>query len=464
MTVWLWAIVVLLAGLSCLFAACSHALRTYNSIRLANELAHRRRGEQLQQVIDRSTRLILSTATLRMLFNIALILVLALVLNWRSQAEWWPFLLTTGLAAFAVVLVFSVAIPNAWATYAGERLLALMLPTLVLLDRLLRPITWLLHLLDELVRRLTGAARTGEESEFAQQEILSAVSAGEREGVVDPQGKRMIESVLEFRETRADQIMTPRTDIIAVDGAADLPAVLATIRRAGHSRIPVYEGSLDNIIGLLYTKDLLWAIGQSLANPPAGDVSADHPHVQPDGSDAPFASAPPGHVDIRQVMRSPLFVPESRSIGDLFNDLRRAKVHLAIVLDEFGGTAGLVTVEDILEEIVGEIADEHEQAPPSLIRPVIEGGKATRAWDIDGRAHVNDVNAQLDLKGSNALPERDDYDTLAGFIIATLGRIPKTGEKLTPVPGMTIIVTQAEPRRIDRVRVELTTPPATPPA
>jgi CBS domain containing-hemolysin-like protein len=157
-------------------------------------------------------------------------------------------------------------------------------------------------------------------------------------------------------------------------------------------------------------------------------------------------------------MRPPLFVPESRSIGDLFNDLRRAKVHLAIVLDEFGGTAGLVTVEDILEEIVGEIADEHEQAPLALIRPVAEGTKEGRAWDIDGRAHVNDVNAQLHL-GTNPendpLPERDDYDTIAGFIIATLGRIPKVGEKLTLVRGMTITIAQAEPRRIVRVRVDV---------
>ncbi|MDD4890354.1 MAG: hemolysin family protein, partial [Phycisphaerae bacterium] len=244
---------------------------------------------------------------------------------------------------------------------------------------------------------------------------------------VDPQETQMIKSVLEFQDTRADQIMTPRTDIIAVDVTADLHAVLETVHQAGHSRIPVYEGNLDNIIGLLYAKDLLWEIARD------GDESG------------------PPVLAIRKVMRPPLFVPESRSLSDLLGDLRRTHVHLAIVLDEFGGTAGLVTIEDILEEIVGEIADEHEQPEQSPIRKLDE-----RTWEVDGRVHVDDLNEQLKL----TLPENEDYDTISGFVISSLGRIPKTGEALALArSGVTITIAHAEPRRIVRLRLQLT--PAT---
>ena len=144
-------------------------------------------------------------------------------------------------------------------------------------------------------------------------------------------------------------------------------------------------------------------------------------------------------------------MPETQPVEAMLRYFIHARDSVAIVVDEYGGTAGLVTIEDILEEIVGEIADEHEQAAPLLIRRLDE-----RAWDIDGRAHVDDVNAQLHI----ALPERDDYDTIAGFVIATLGRIPKTGEKLAPAPGVAITIAQAEPRRIVRLRVERTDGPS----
>jgi len=454
----LWLLIAVFAALSCLFAACTSALRTFNHIRLEEEFTRRGRAaaDQMKPVLDGLGRLILSTATLRMLFNILVILMLAHTFDGLADRNRGLFLAVTGTAAFAVILVFSVAIPNAWAKYSGEPLLVLMLPTLRVLNVLLSPITAVLHGLDELVRRLTGAPPVRDDLEHVERQIMSVVSEGEREGVVDPQEKRMIESVLQFQDTRADQIMTPRTDIIAVDVASDLATALETIHRAGHSRIPVYEGNMDNIIGLLYTKDLLWELARG-----QGPVSTDPSPVTSEAKDdrpAEPAARPPtldtgqALLDIRKVMRPPLFVPESRPVSDLLNDLRRTKVHLAVVLDEFGGTAGLVTIEDILEEIVGEIADEHEQPEPSLIRPVGHG-----AWDIDGRAHVDDVNEQLKLFGGLPLAENDDYDTISGLVISTLGRIPKTGEKIV-LGNVTITVAQAEPRRINRLRVQIAPP------
>lgn len=412
-----WLIAIVGTALSCLFAACNYALRTFNHIRMEEELARRGRGAEMTHAFDRLGRLILATATLRILLNVAVILAIVRLVGGRSLPGGPARLVVGGVVAFAVVLVFSVAIPNAWARYAGERLLVSTLGLLHIVTPLLAPITGLLHGLDELVRRLIGAPRVSEDNEHVERRILSAVTEGQREGAVDAQEKRMIESVLQFQDTRADQIMTPRTDIVAVDVTADMPAALERIHQAGHSRIPVYEGNLDNITGLLYAKDLLWELAQD----PSGGVGA----------------------TVRSVMRPPLFVPESRPVNDLLNDLRRTQVHMAIVLDEFGGTAGLVTIEDILEEIVGEIADEHEQPDAALIRPADAGG-----WDVDGRAHVDDVNRQL----GTTLPEDDDYDTIAGCVIASLGRIPKTGETLAR-DGVTIAVTAAEPRRVVKLRI-----------
>ena len=465
MTALLWFCIAMCAGMSCLFGACSSALRTFNHLRLEEELARRGRSHWLAATLDRLPRLTLSTATLRILFNILVILGMAHLLNALAD-NWGLYLATTGLLVFVTILVFSVAIPNAWAKYAGERLLAGMLPVLFVLNVLLSPITWLLHQFDELVRRLAGAPRAGEDVQQAEREIMSVVAEGEREGRVDAEEKQMIASVLQFQDTRADQIMTPRTDIIAVDVTSDIATVLDTIHRAGHSRIPVYEGNLDNIIGLLYTKDLLWEISGAQQVPSAkcqvpnekdasaaGPQESESPRPGVPASPRPASRPPtpdPRPLDVRKVMRPPLFVPESRAVGDLLDDLRRTKVHLAIVLDEFGGTAGLVTIEDILEEIVGDIADEHEAPAPSLIRKIDD-----RTWEIGGRAHVDDVNSQLKL----ALPENEDYDTIGGMVIAAMGRIPRTGERLVR-DNVTITVAQAEPRRIIRLRLELSPAPA----
>jgi putative hemolysin len=224
----------------------------------------------------------------------------------------------------------------------------------------------------------------------------------------------MIESVIEFGETHAGEIMTPRTDIFALPVETPWEQACRQTFDAGHTRVPVYSGDLDNIIGILYAKDLLAHVGRS----------------------EPRA--------LREIMRKPFFVPETKLLDNLLKEFKVRKVHLAVVLDEYGGTAGLVTIEDVLEEIVGDIADEYDRIPPALIHRV---DPAT--LEVDGRVHIDDLNDALAL----AIPEDEDYDTVAGMVFSELGYIPKAGEQLE-AHGARFTVLAADERKITKLRVK----------
>ncbi|MCG3180743.1 MAG: hypothetical protein BIFFINMI_03106 [Phycisphaerae bacterium] len=429
-----WLVVAALTLAAMFVAVCNYALRTLNRIRLEEALARRGHGGRAQNVVDHLGQLILTTAVVRIILNIATILVLAYA-PWRwVQSSPWLRALLVGAAAFVLIIVFTVTIPSAWAKYAGAPTLARSLGLLNLLRRVLLPLVRVLAGVDEVVRRLSGAPRTDDYEQHIEQQILSAVTEGEREGVVDADEKEMIESVLQLQDTRVEQTMTPRTEMVGLDVHSDLETVLRTLAEAGHSRIPVYEDSLDNIVGVLYAKDLLLRLGGA----------------QVQAAQSPGAAADP--LDLRSVMREPVFIPETKPLGELLDELRRRKVHVAIVLDEFGGTAGLVTIEDILEEIVGDIADEHEQDEPVSIRRI-----DAETFELDGRVHVDDLNDELGLH----LPENEEYDTISGLMISELGHIPAKGETLT-AHGVTLTVLDAEPRKINRLRLKLT-PTAQPP-
>src|SRR2546429_1539368 len=199
--------------------------------------------------------------------------------------------------------------------------------------------------------------------EQIEKDILSVVEDGEKEGVVDMQERKMIESVIEFRDARVGQVMRPRPQIMGIELGASLIEVKRTLEESGHSRIPVYDGTIDHIVGILYARDLLKHLG-----------------------------LPPEKFDIRSAIRPAFYVPETKPLRELLNDFRLQKVHIAIVLDEYGGTAGLVTIEDILEELVGDISDEHEPSAPAALRRIND-----HTWEADGRDYLDEVNAQLGL-------------------------------------------------------------------
>jgi putative hemolysin len=277
------------------------------------------------------------------------------------------------------------------------------------------PFVKVMHVIDTMIAGLAGGNKEPE-PEHIEQEILSVVEEGQKEGVVDQQEREMIESVIEFRDTQVGQIMTARPEIVALELRASLEEVKRTLDESGHSRIPIYEGTLDHIIGILYARDLIKHLG-----------------------------LPADQFDVRGAIRPAIFVPETKPLKELLREFRQQKVHIAIVADEYGGTAGLVTIEDILEELVGEISDEHEPLEASSLKKLDE-----RTFDVDARMYIGDVNRRLGLE----LPEDAGYETLGGFISVLAGRIPPEGATVEQ-EGVRYTVTSAEPQKVNRVKIEL---------
>jgi putative hemolysin len=330
------------------------------------------------------------------------------------------------LSASVLLWGFGVAIPTAVANHAAEITVHAWSPVLRLTYVLLTPLRAIARLVDEIVRRLAGKERTTD-SQAIEEELLSVVEEAQVDGQFDQTEREMIEAVVRFRNRTVAQIMTPRTEMEAMPLINDLSAVTAAIRKIGHSRIPVYEQTADRIVGIFYVKDLMrWLAGE--------------------GSRAGKG------FDLRALLRPAVFVPESKTLRELLGELLAKRVHIAIVADEYGGTSGLVTIEDIVEEVFGEIQDEYER--PEEDASTIRIAPGSSFAEFDARIYLADANdalEQLDVE----LPESEDYDTVGGFITATLGRIPTAGEVLR-IDGAQITVIAAEATRVGRIRIEST--------
>jgi len=316
------------ALLSLFFATMTYALRDFSRARLEDYFKFYGKENWLEHTVEHSSQLIFVTAVGRLVSNVLIVIGSLHLFDRIGRGIVGQYLLSA-LVASIISLLFSVMLPTAISRYAGEPLTALFVRPLHAMRVGLLPLTRLMTFIDDLVRRLIGK-QSEPQPEQIEKDILSVVEEGEEQGVVDTQERRMIESVIEFRDTTANQTMTARPEIVAIELGATLDEVKRTIEESGHSRLPVYDGTLDHIVGILYARDLLKILGE-----------------------------PPEKFEIRTAMRQAVFVPETKPLRDLLREFRVQKVHIAIVLDEYGGTAGLVTIEDILEELVGDISDEH---------------------------------------------------------------------------------------------------------
>ena len=229
--------------------------------------------------------------------------------------------------------------------------------------------------------------------------------------------RQMLKNLLHFGERTADDLAVPRGEIIAVPSTIGFDALVVAFAEAGHSRLPVYEGSLDQVVGMIHLKDV-FALQVSGAEPPA---------------------------DISVLYRTPLYVPESMGVLDLLARMRAERVHLAIVVDEFGGTEGLVTIEDVVEEIVGDIEDEHDEEPEGMLIPLAGG-----IWDADARAELEDVAETIDARLGVV---EEDVDTLGGLALVLAGHVPQQGEIVEHPSGWRLEVTEGDARRVNRLRL-----------
>ncbi len=398
--------ICLLTGGTLFFSVNGIALRIFSRTRLQDALKLKNKEELINSLVENAEKLILTCSLYQIITSCCIILLLRSITN----------LHLTGIIAIPIFLVFGVSIPYAWAKYAGEKILSRTYKLLMLFAKIASPVLYVCKFVDGFVRRLVGVVETTpeERQEEKQEEFLNGLEQRRTEGVLDEEEQEMIESVLELSDTAADEIMTPRTSIVSVEVNSDLQTILETINTAGHTRVPVYEENIDNIIGFVYAKDLLTQIGKD-----------------------------PADFKLRDKLRDAYFVPETKPLRALLHEFQNQKLHIAVVLDEYGGTAGIVTLEDILEELVGEITDEYEEKPPEPVKQIDQS-----TIDADAKTYVDDINDQFELN----LPEDEDYDTIGGFVFSHLGYIPKTGESFD-YENLKFTITFAEPRRIKRIRI-----------
>ncbi len=407
---------LLVLGMLTFFAALNYALRAPSRGRIADAFEEQDQGARFAGFLEKRVHYVIATATVRSILVLLLMVIVLRLMDGASIESHNSKRFVALLISLGIVLVFAVAIASSWAKYTGEWLIVYCLPILAGLRIVLYPLICFLQFFDPVVRRLSGIPSQDEKAieEELEQEILDAVNEMKQQGAVDEEEQAMIESVIELRETMVEHIMTPRTDMVAISHDITLEDLKNVIREKGHSRIPVYEETIDTILGVLYAKDLLTLEDEEL-------------------------------FQVRTLMRKAQFIPETKLVKDLLHEFQEQKVHMAIVLDEYGGTAGLVTIEDILEELVGDIVDEYEQEEPVGFKRIDE-----QTVEVDARMRIDDLNDELDIE----LPEDEDYETVGGFVFSTLGKIPRVGEECSH-DNIALRVIAAEPRRIKRIRMHI---------
>jgi putative hemolysin len=325
-------------------------------------------------------------------------------------------IVTIVLALFTIV--FAELVPKTLALAHIERYALSLSRPIELLARLLGPVVSLLTGMTHAVTEALGA-RVSADAQISAEELKLIVERGGEQGVLEAEEEQMINAVIELGERRVHEVMVPRIDIVGLEVDGTFEEAVDRIIAEGHSRLPVWERSVDQVVGILYAKDLLRFLKEASADPPP----------------------------IRALLRAPVFVPESITIDDLLHELQRRKVHLAIVLDEYGGTAGLVTIEDLLEEIVGEIQDEYDVEEPMVVR--LDDKRAR----IDGRASVDELSELWDDLDMEALLEdREQYDTLGGLLFHRIGGIPEPGDRIR-VGALTLTVESTDGRRVGKILV-----------
>jgi CBS domain containing-hemolysin-like protein len=397
----------LLACAAVLFGTVSAAFSVMMRLSLRLSAERSDRDDLTGEYLDDPMRLFIPARIV-----LAIIYVVAGALLARVIAMQAGHGLPTLIAAMAVfALVCEHLIPLVLIRRDPERVLALTLPAFHAVERLLRPVT--LALLR--VARPPAAPVVNGDGVVAAApsngESGTSSEGGHQPEVVSDPDRALLRSIVDFRETLVREVMTPRPDIVAIEVGASHEALRQLFRDQQYSRVPVYDGTLDNILGFVFVKDLIR-------------------HA----ADAPLS--------IRDLLRPAHFVPETKKVPGLLEEFQRQRVQSAIVVDEYGGTAGLVTLEDLLEEIVGEIRDEYDVEA----EPIVDEGRGV--FVVSGKADVSVLEHQFGVS-----VERAGFDSVGGYLLAALGRVPTKGERVD-VDGLAVEVLEAERRRVTRVRVQ----------
>ena len=426
-----FAVIFVLVLLNAVFAAAEIALVSVRRTRIKQLVEEGdRRALIVQKLLERPTNFMATVqigvtlvgflASAFAAVNIAGVPAKWLVDRGLSHDVAWTVavVLITLVVGFIVLVLGEIA-PKSLAMQHSEKLALRFAGLIYVLSILALPAVKIVSFFSDLVVRPFGGQVKFAAPILTEEELKMLVQAGEEEGVIEEEEKEMIHSIFDFTDTVARQVMKPRTDMDCAPITSTLDELLDVITTTGHTRIPIYEENVDSIVGVVHAKDLL-------------------PVLRQNG----------GVFDIQAIMREPYFIPETKAVDELLTEFKRGNVQMAIVRDEYGGTAGLVTVEDLLEEIVGEIQDEYDREEPLI--QVVDEDRAV----VSARMSVDDLNEQMDLK----IPESEEYETIGGFVFDLFGRQPDAGEMISH-SNLDFVVEDVEAGRLGRITVIRTARP-----
>ncbi len=415
---WMYVVaLVLTLTLAGAAAAAETALTSINRIRIRN-LAEEgdkaaRRIERLLHKPHLFLTTILVVSNLAVITASTLATLIAIDLNFNGA----EVLSTVALAL--IVLIFCEITPKTAAVRAPERWSRALVGPVDAMTRLLLPVVTLLTFISNGIMRIFGANPNAKAPFVTEDELRLMVEVSEEEGVLEEEARAMIDNVFELNDTTVREVMVPRIDMVAIEADAPVEEATRLVLQGGNSRVPVYEDTIDEIIGLLYAKDLLRVL-----------ATGQHPK------------------SVRELARKAYFVPETKRLDDLLRELRKQRVHMAIVVDEYGAVAGLVTIEDLVEEIVGDIKDEYD-VEEQLFERIGEN-----EFLINAKLSVSEFSELIE----HELPE-GEYDTLGGFVYAQLDKVPTIGDSVT-YDDLTFTVLDTKGRRVTKVKVVRQPPPA----
>lgn len=404
------ALLIILLSFSAFFSASETAFTALGRTHLHRLVEERRRGsKQLAKLLSDPQRFL---STILLANNVVNILATALATSLAIQVFHNAGVgIATAIMIF-FILVFGEITPKTIAVQQAERLALLASRPICLLEKAIYPLARFLIWVSQLIIRVVGQAGLKSYPFMPEEEIKAMLKIGEEEGVIEQEERELIHSVFEFGDTLVREIMVPRPDIVALPADFSIQEAVDKALKEGFSRIPVYKSTLNNIVGIFYLKDGVTELARKTKK---------------------------SKGKVAEIVRQAVFVPETKKIDDLLRDLQRNKVHVSIVFDEHGETVGLVTIEDILEEIVGEIFDEYDKAKPLVQR--LKGNKLR----LDARIEIDRAEKILGIN----FPEKD-YDTLGGFISSALGKAPALGDQVS-LGGWTFQIEKLDKRRITKV-------------
>ncbi|WP_297812746.1 hemolysin family protein [uncultured Finegoldia sp.] len=340
-------------------------------------------------------------------------------LGLTRQTTYWISVLFVLLILSFVYILFGQLIPKRIALSVADSFALFSINIVKFCYFLLKPFVYLLSKSTKLILSIVGIKTLNVESKITVEEIKSMVEVGKEQGLINSKEKDMIDAVITFNEKTAEEIMTARTEVFAIDLEDDIDDYLDKLMELKFSRIPIYEGDVDNILGIIYIKDYM---SEAYKNG--------------------F-----GHVDLRKILKPPYFVSETKNINDLFYDMKKKRIHLAILIDEYGGFSGIVTMEDLVEEIVGNIEDEYDHEAPDIIQV------DKFNFIVKGSTSIKEINSNIGLEIDEL---SDDYDTLGGMLINFLGYIPDDGfKRKIDIDGVLYNIIFVEDKRIKKVKITL---------